>query len=66
MYLYLVVQMIKDLPAVKEMCIQSLSWEDPLEKGMTTNSYSCLEYSMDRKAWWATVYGAQKESDTTE
>ena len=28
--------------------------------------YSCLENSMDRAAWWATVHGVTKESDTTE
>ena len=28
--------------------------------------YSCLENSMDRGAWWATVHGVAKESDTTE
>ena len=28
--------------------------------------YSCLENSMDRGAWWATVHGAAKELDTTE
>ena len=28
--------------------------------------YSCLENSMDRAAWWATVPGGRKESDTTE
>ena len=28
--------------------------------------YSCLENSMDRGAWWNTVHGAVKESDTTE
>ena len=25
-----------------------------------------LENSMDRRAWWATVHGVTKESDTTE
>ena len=28
--------------------------------------YSCLEKSMDRGAWQATVHAASKESDTTE
>ena len=28
--------------------------------------YSCLENPMDREAWWATVHGITKESDTTE
>ena len=28
--------------------------------------YSCLKNSMDRGAWWATVHGVAKESDTTE
>ena len=31
-------QMVKNLPAVQETCIQSLGWEDPLEKGMATHS----------------------------
>ena len=28
--------------------------------------YSCLGNPMGRGAWWATVYGVIKESDTTE
>ena len=31
-------QMIKNLPAVQETCVQSLGQEDPLEKGMATHS----------------------------
>ena len=31
-------QMVKNLPAVRETGIQSLSWEDPLEKGKATHS----------------------------
>ena len=27
--------------------------------------YSCLENSMDRGAWWATVHRVPKESDTS-
>ena len=29
---------VKNLPAVQETWIQTLGWEDPLEKGMTTHS----------------------------
>ena len=28
--------MVKSLPAVQETWVQSLGWEDPLEKGMAT------------------------------
>ena len=28
----------KDLPAMQETWVQSLGWEDPLEKGMATHS----------------------------
>ena len=34
----LVAQLLKNLPAVWETCVQSLDWEDPLEKGMATHS----------------------------
>ena len=34
----LVIQLVKNLPAVRKTWIQSLGWEDPLEKGMATHS----------------------------
>ena len=34
----LVAQMVKNLPAIQETWVQSLGWEDPLEKGMATHS----------------------------
>ena len=34
----LVAQMVKNLPAMKETWVQSLGWEDPLEKEMATHS----------------------------
>ena len=34
----LVAQMVKNLAAVQETLIQSLGWQDPLEKGMATHS----------------------------
>ena len=30
--------MVKNLPAMWEIWVQSLSWDDPLEKGMATLS----------------------------
>ena len=41
---FLVAQLVKNLSAVQETPVQSLGWEDPLEKGMATHS-SIL-------AWW--------------
>ena len=30
--------MVKNLPTMQEIQVQSLGWEDPLEKGMATHS----------------------------
>jgi len=55
---FLVAQMVKNLPEMQETWVWSLGWEDPLEKEMA--NYSCLENSMDRGAWRATVHGVTK------
>ena len=34
----LVTLMVKNLPAMQEMRVRSLGWEDPLEEGMATHS----------------------------
>ena len=34
----LMAQMVKNLPAMRETLVRSLGWEDPLEKGMATQS----------------------------
>ena len=65
MYMYiwdsLVAKTVKNLPAMQETRVQSLGWEDPLEKGIATHSNcSCLKNSMGRRAWKATVHGAAK------
>ena len=56
----LVVQVAKNLPAMRKTWVQSLGWEDPPGKG--TYSCSCQKNSMDRgySPW------GHKESDTTE
>ena len=35
---FLVAQLVTNLPAMQEAWVQSLGWEDPLEKGMATHS----------------------------
>ena len=34
----LVAQLVKNLPAMRETCVHSLGWEDPLEEGKATQS----------------------------
>ena len=55
-------QLVKNLPAMQETWVQSLGWEDPLEKGTTTHS-SILAWRIPQ-----TVYSplGRKESDMTE
>ena len=51
---------------MQEMWVQSLGWEDPLEKDMATHSsILACRIPMDRGAWWAIVHGVV-ELDTTE
>ena len=54
----LVVQLVKNLPAMQETQVRPLDQEDPLEKGMATHSlqYSLLENTMDRGGWQVTVH----------
>jgi len=33
----LMAQIVKNLPAMQEACVQSLGWEDPLKKGTATH-----------------------------
>ena len=57
----LVVQMVKNPPAMQETWVQSLGQEGPLEKELAThNSILALENFKDREAWRATVHGVTK------
>ena len=58
---YLVVQRVKNLPAMRETWIRSLGWVDPLEEGMATHS-SILAWRipMDKRAWRATLHGVSE------
>ena len=58
--------MVKNLPAMQEIWVQSLGWEDPLEEGMATHT-SILAWRIP----WTKETGLQqssghKESDTTK
>ena len=47
----------------QEMGVQSLGWEDPLEKKMATHpSILAWKNPTDRGAWWTAVHGIA-ESD---
>ena len=49
-------QLVKNLPATRETWVQSLSWEDPLEKGKATHS-SVLAW---RTPWAVQSMGSQR------
>ena len=53
---YLVTQLVKNPPAVRETWVQSLGWEDPLEKGKTTH-FSIVAW---RIPWTIQSMGSQR------
>ena len=73
-------QTVKKQPAMWETWVQSLGWEDQLEKGMATHSHIfAWRIPMDRGTWWVAIQGitlqlvdyfvtlySRKESDMTE
>ena len=62
----LVAQMVKNLPPVQETWVQSLDWEDPLEKEMqSTPIFLPGKFHRQRNLAGYSRWG-QKESDSTE
>ena len=59
--------MVKNLPAMQETRVQSLGWEDPLEKEMATHSRVFLpgQFHRQRSQVGYSPWGC-KELDTTE
>ena len=44
--------MVKNLPAMWEIWVQSVDWEDPLEEGIATHSSNLVwTIPTDRGAW---------------
>ena len=59
--------MIKNLPAMWEIWVRSLGWEDSLAEGMATqSSIFAWRIPMDRGAWEAKSPWGHEEFDTTE
>ena len=55
---FIVAQTVKKLPSMQEMQVQSLGWEDLLEKGMAADS-SILAWRISWTiAWWTVVHGS--------
>ena len=50
-WVFLIVQLVKNPPAMQETPVQFLSWEDPLEKGMATDS-SILVWRSPWTVWF--------------
>ena len=57
---------VKNPPANADVSSVPGSGRSPGEGSSNTLQYSCLEHSMDRGAWWATVHGVAKESAMTQ
>ena len=55
---------MKNLPAMQETWVQSLGWEDPLEKGMATHS-NILAWRIPMERGACGLWG-HKESDMNE
>ena len=59
-------QTVKNLLAMQETQVQSLGREDsPGEGNENPLQYSCLENSMERRAWQATVHRVVRELGMT-
>ena len=63
---FLLVQMVKNIPAMQEAQVRSLGQEDPQEKGMATHS-GILAWRIPRTEQPGRLQSmGHKESDTTE
>ena len=58
--------MIKNLPSVQETRVQSLGWEDPLEKGMSTSPIFLPGECHGQKSLMVYSQWGHKELYTTE
>ena len=60
-------QLAKNPPAMRETWVQTLGWEDTLEKGTATDfSIATWRIPWTRRAWQATVHGVTKSQTQTK
>ena len=59
-------QTVKNLPAMREIQVQSLGWEDPLEKEVATTPVLLPGESHGRRSLVGYSPWGHKESDMTE
>ena len=62
----LVVQMVKNVPAMQMTWVRFLSWEDPLEEGKATHSSILSEESHGQRSLVGYSPWGHKELDMTE
>ena len=54
-------QLVHNLPTTQETRVQSLDWENPLEKAVATHSsILAWEIAWISVSWWATVHGVTR------
>ena len=63
---FLVAQSVKCLPAMRETWVQSLGWEDPLEKETATHSSTLAWDSWMEETGSPWGHGVRHESNMTE
>ena len=56
---FLVAQLVKNLPAMRDTWVQSLGWEDPLEKGTLEKGMATHSSILVWRIPW-TIYGVAK------
>ena len=58
--------MVKNPPAMREICVQSLGQQDPLQEGMATTPVFLPEASHEQRILAGYSPWGQKQSDTTK
>ena len=63
---FLVVQMVKNLPAMQEIWVRSPSWEDPFEKGIQIHTHIYIRIFVRFLIGKSSIFLIQLSSESTE